>query len=283
MSTNFKNQVNAVGAISVGVVAAFFAYDLTRNRDALPCSMYYKVATEMSLTRKGGAVLTPAELEARVGVGEQNVQAKAQVVSGPDQSSPYVLSVTVGGNVSADTGASFFWSPGGAGHPVSACLSYDFQLPQTFDFARGGRLPGLFGGTFSGLTSPNPKSMGMRLTWDERGQAGLEGITAAAGPDKPDYDASLRYSSPVEIPRGRWVHVEQEVSMNTPGEDNGVLRVWIDGQLRLQATNIAWRPDDTVAIGGVWADIGYQSYGGTERQARAQSEIKVSPPRLALH
>jgi len=280
MQVSFKNQVNAVGAISVGVVAAFFTYDLTRSKDAPPCSTNYKSVIEMSLTKRGGALLTPAELEARVGVGEQGVQAKASVVSDKNQPSPTAISVAVGGSVATDTVASFYWMPNGSDKAVSACLSYDFMLPAGFDYSRGGRLPGMFGGFFSGLSSPNPKSLGLRLVWNELGQLGLEGVTAVV-PDQAEEQTKLRYQAEFELPRGRWVHVEQEVTMNKPGHNNGVLRLWIDGQLKLEDTTLAWRSDDTVSVSGVWADIGYRSFGGSERPAKSLTSIKVSPPRMA--
>ena len=43
-------------------------------------------------------------------------------------------------------------------------------------------------------------------------------------------------ASGFEIPRGRWVSLEQEVELNTPGVADGTLRVWIDGSLVLDAS-----------------------------------------------
>ena len=276
----FQNQVNAVGAVSVGVMCAFLAYDFTRSRDTPPCPGRFRSATELSLTTPGGTVLTPAELEARVGVGEQGVKAKASVVSAKGQPSPQVLNVAVGGAVATDTGASFFWSPSGNGHQPAACLSYDFYLPSNFDFARGGRLPGLFGGTFGGVSAPSPRGLGVHITWDEIGQAGVEGV-AALPADRTDVTPFIRFTSQLELPRGRWVHVDQEVNVGEPNQPNGIYRLWIDGQLKVEDINLIWRQDDSVGLNGAWADIGYQSFGGIERKSNSESSIKVTPPRLS--
>lgn len=276
----FQSQVNAVGAVSVGVACAFIAYDFTRSRDMPPCPSRFRSATELSLTRSNGAVLSPAELEARVGVGEQGVKTKASVVSEKGQPSPQVLSVAVGGNVSSDTGASFFWSPASNGNQPDACLSYDFYLPPDFDFARGGRLPGLFGGNFTGLSAPGPQGFGVRLAWDELGRASVEGV-AAVSVDRADVTPEIRMTSEYQLPRGRWVHVDQEVMLGTANQANGVYRLWFDGQLQFEETALVWRERKGVGLSGTWAEIGYQSYGGVERKAKTESTVRVTPPRLS--
>jgi isochorismate hydrolase len=67
------------------------------------------------------------------------------------------------------------------------------------------------------------------------------------------------------------VFVEQEVKLNTPGQDDGVLRMWVDGQLKVQnlGTNLRGRPE--TALTGVVSDIGY-ARGSSDAVA-----IKVSP------
>ena len=278
---NFKNQVNAVGGLSVAIVAGFFAYELGRSRDAPPCGLRFPSVTEMSLVKQGGAALSPGELQARAGIGETGMIEKASIVRVDGGPSPYALSVAVGGQVATDTGASFFWAPAGMTKATAACLSYDVFVPAKFDFARGGRLPGLFGGIFSGNLSTSQNAIGMHLTWDERGQIGLGGISASGNGGAAASAMRLHYQSELEMPRGRWVRFEQEVAMNTPGAENGLLRLWIDGQLKLQDTAVVWRPDESLALTGAWADIGYQSFGGIERTAKSQSGINVSPLRLS--
>ena len=48
--------------------------------------------------------------------------------------------------------------------------------------------------------------------------------------------------------RGRWLCVEQRVAVNTPGEDDGELAVWLDGELYLHYRGLRWRSSEAVRI-----------------------------------
>lgn len=48
--------------------------------------------------------------------------------------------------------------------------------------------------------------------------------------------------------RGRWVCLEQMIRVNDPGQANGELAGWIDGELYLHATGFRWRSTDAVRI-----------------------------------
>ena len=276
---DFKNQVNAVGGLSMIVVAGFFAYELTRSREIGPCGSRFNTVTEMALLKQGGEPMSPAELQARLGVGEIGVLEKGSVVSLRDGPTKVALNVAVGGPVEADTGLSFYWSPGVMGRVPTACLSYDVFLPVEFDYSRGGRLPGLFGGNFAGISAASQNSVGIHLLWDERGQIGIEGVVPGAAGTS---DVSLiRYGSEFELPRGRWVRIDQEIGLNNPGDEDGILRLWIDGRVKLEDKTVVWRPDATLAMTGAWADIGYLSFGGVERSAHKYANIIISPLRLS--
>ncbi len=46
---------------------------------------------------------------------------------------------------------------------------------------------------------------------------------------------------PVVLPRGRWFCLEMMMKQNTPGEHDGVMAYWVDGQLALRQENMMWR------------------------------------------
>jgi hypothetical protein len=48
--------------------------------------------------------------------------------------------------------------------------------------------------------------------------------------------------------RGRWLCVEQRVAVNTPGQADGELAVWLDGELYLHWRGFRWRSSDAVRI-----------------------------------
>jgi hypothetical protein len=83
-------------------------------------------------------------------------------------------------------------------------------------------------------------------------------------------------SSTAPWPSGRWIDVEQEVILNEVGKKNGIIRLWLDGELAGEATTLALRGDDTLAMAGVVADV---HYGGVLNNVTAteDTEIRLSP------
>ncbi len=63
------------------------------------------------------------------------------------------------------------------------------------------------------------------------------------------------------LERNRWYCIEQYVRLNTPKEKNGILRVWIDGRLAMEHTNLRLRTVESLHIEWVWFDV---YHGGAE-------------------
>jgi hypothetical protein len=62
------------------------------------------------------------------------------------------------------------------------------------------------------------------------------------------------------LENNRWYCVEQQVKLNTPGKNDGVLRGWIDGKPAYERTDLRFRDVDRLKIEDVWINI---YYGGT--------------------
>lgn len=62
------------------------------------------------------------------------------------------------------------------------------------------------------------------------------------------------------IEPNRWYCIEQHVKLNTPGEADGVLEVWVEGQLALSRNNIRLRDREGIRIEEVWMNF---FHGGT--------------------
>lgn len=65
----------------------------------------------------------------------------------------------------------------------------------------------------------------------------------------------------------RWYCIEQHVRVNTPGQHDGVLRVWIDGKPALTRTGLRMRDIDSIRIEEVWLNV---YHGGTAVSPRDQ-------------
>ena len=48
--------------------------------------------------------------------------------------------------------------------------------------------------------------------------------------------------------RGQWTHVKQYVKMNTVGKKDGILKAWINGQMKANYTKMIYRTRATLGI-----------------------------------
>jgi len=62
------------------------------------------------------------------------------------------------------------------------------------------------------------------------------------------------------LEKNRWYCIEQYCRMNTPGENDGVLRAWVDGGLAFEKTDIRFRDVEKLKIEKVWMNV---YHGGT--------------------
>jgi len=132
----------------------------------------------------------------------------------------------------------------------SLYASYRVYFPPEFEFVRGGKLPGLAGGTGpSGGGKPTGRDgWSARMMWVRFGRA----IQYVYHPDQPGSSGqSFRYAigkQRVHMAGGRWHHVEHQIVMNTPGKKDGVMRAWMDGELVLEVKTMRFRDVATFGI-----------------------------------
>jgi hypothetical protein len=72
----------------------------------------------------------------------------------------------------------------------------------------------------------------------------------------------------VIIPRGKWVRIDQEVVLNTPQKQDGLVRLWVDGSLRIEGKEAELRYSREVGFTGVMGDVhfGGNFMGGVARK-----------------
>jgi hypothetical protein len=230
------------------------------------CSTRYGQGTQLSLERSPGELLTSADLQARFGGTDWGLLDNARVVEIKDNGPRPAIEVRLA-KVPAEAapdnhraGMGFTWTPRGVHGVSSACLTYSLLMPSDFDFAKGGRLPGLQANAQAQTTAAHVPSI--RAGWREAG--GLEVSAQLAGWSDARPLANDRRDYP--LPRGQWVALEQEIVLNTPGQKDGVVRVWADGALRFEKTGLALRDSADVRITGVAAEA--LSYGAVPSRER---------------
>jgi hypothetical protein len=134
--------------------------------------------------------------------------------------------------------------------PVDALyLRYYVRFEPDFDFVKGGKLPGFYGGTqVSGGHIPDgTDGFSTRFMWRTAGQ----GEVYAYLPSSDTFGTSLGRGD-FSFTSGKWQCLEQQVVLNTPGASNGAVRAWLDGKLVYQNDHLLYRTVATLRIEGVF-------------------------------
>lgn len=142
-------------------------------------------------------------------------------------------------------------------------LSYRVRFAAGFSFVKGGKLPGLVGGTAPTGCVDDTAGFSARMMWRTGGAA----VQYMYFPEKvencgDDYGYAPGGQS-AEFQPGTWHTVEHRLAMNTPGARDGVLQAWFDGQLALDHPDFLFRP----AGGSFRIDTLYFStfFGGSDQ------------------
>lgn len=274
---NFQNQVNVVGGMIFLIVGSYLTWDMTRSTEMPPCSSRFGVPTQMSFQKADGAVLTPPEFQARVGINERGVIEKTRIdrVIGEK---PLILRVSLGGVSSDDTGARFGWTLPGVEKAAGACLVYNVFVPADFAFGNGGTLPGLYGQSNGPVADDAVIGVDAAISWNDHGN--LTQSVLFSGPTAALKKAhNMYYSTETALPRGRWARIEQEAVLNSPDATDGVARLWVDGRLVLEQVQVTWRSHPGIRWAGTLADVRYLTSNAAED--RKPTYLQLTPPQLS--
>ncbi|GHB28124.1 polysaccharide lyase [Salinicola rhizosphaerae] len=267
--------IAAVSTVATFAVSALPAQaddnDLSRPQVSACDSRYTTVKTMDIGTAPDMKQWVKQTLGAERRWGEQNLS-----VTGPSESgtgSP-VLRVRYpeGTSSPSDTeegGAGFVMPVPALRQANSACLRYRVRFEPNFDFVKGGKLPGLYGGDgpTGGDEVTGTNGFSMRFMWRKQGQGEL--YEYVVNKDS-DYGESVGRGKWRFTP-GQWVTVEEEIVLNDPDAENGVARVWIDGQPIFEQQGIVYRTTDDVHIDGLMFSTFFGGHGSDWRTPREQS------------
>jgi hypothetical protein len=245
-----------LGGTIVSVKNQMFPEPLAR------CTARYASTIDFPSQAPNAQPVNVREVQTRLGFDEWGLVENVTLEPNKQGAFPFVLEVALPEGASGKQpgakgkgGVSFSWKSG-VTNASAVCLSYGVRLPPNFDFDKGGVLPGLYGGE-----DPRNGKTGFaaRLAWGPNGS----GDVVANLPGTGERGVSLTGGA-WRFPTGRWVLIEQEVRLNTPGRPDGTLAMWIDGVLRAEAKNVAFRGHQQVGISGVLSDIYYAAPAPTD-------------------
>lgn len=151
-------------------------------------------------------------------------------------------------------GAGWRWP---VGRHEQAELRYTLRFSKDFDFVKGGKLPGLCGGpenVSGGRPADGKNGFSARLMWrkDGRGEAYVYHKN-----QKGNYGDSFAFPEDFRFPMNQPVTVRLAVGMNTPGQKDGTLRVWITTEgnkekLMVEKKDMEWRTVDSFGVDGLY-------------------------------
>jgi hypothetical protein len=146
-------------------------------------------------------------------------------------------------------GGAQFYADLGISPKKSLRLSYYLRFSENFDFVKGGKLPGLFGGAGnSGGEIPNGSDgFSTRFMWRRKGG----GEVYAYLPNSTEYGTSIGRGN-WQFQRGKWHHLEQVLVLNQPNQNNGKVEVWLDGKQVLNQEKLTFRTTDKLKIEGIF-------------------------------
>ncbi len=292
-----KVEVSKACMINAGAVAfGVLTLGLMVRQAVLPvvvpdCVQRYNQAGVLSWRRADGRMLSPESLQARHGRLEWGVLDNIRFVK--RDSAPLGVAMQVhlpkrerqSQNTTYASGAAFSWAPRWLKTANAGCLSYQVFFPKNFHFGKGGSLPSLYGGDRShsflaasvldgrGAARKHPTDFSARLHWRSNGR--LDAVVATA--QHPGGLVLSVTGGLDKLQRGRWVKVAQEIVLNSPKKANGTLRIWVDGNLRINRTDIMFRKAGTAVITGVIGNTHYANQNMVWLPAPKTTMLELSP------
>jgi Polysaccharide lyase 14 len=144
--------------------------------------------------------------------------------------------------------------PFAGGSRTDATLSYRVRFPVGFQFVKGGKLPGMYGGVepFSG-GGHNAYGWSMRLMWRAGGAAEVYGYISTTTNGYGDDWGRGNFSFQAD---GQWHSLTEHIHLNTPGHSDGYVTLAYDGTVRIDQTGLAITTMGT-PIGGLFFSTFY--------------------------
>lgn len=245
------------------------------------CSERYTQGVRFGYTRQNGDALTPADLQGRLAGRDWGIVENVKMVRLKEEGQPVVLEVDLkssakGGEGDAGrSGMGFTWNPKALRNAGAACLGYSVFLPEKFDFGTGGVLPGMLGDLAVDERTPEQEKLppfSLRLRWRDDGALEVVAFTQS----ERHGERHLIDHGRLTLDKGGWTRIEQEVILNEPGHHDGVLRIWVNGSLKLERHDVNFRGDDFQRLVSVYADLHYARQGFEWAPALSDNKVRLS-------
>lgn len=240
------------------------------------CRERYEAGTVYGL-ETGRGLLSPGELQAGLAGRDFGVMENLDIVkfeNAPSRSGLRVRLAALAANSTTDTridnGIDFGWTPKRMPNLTTACLSYSVRVPADFKPGDGGRLPSLVGSPADAAS--DTRTVSAQLQWTPTGALGLD---ISAEPAGDGSISATAVNSDAVLPAGSWARIDQEIVLNTPGQEDGSIKVWVNGTLKMRRDELAFRSNPKTVLNGVAITVAYAG-SRAETTAEKPGTIDVS-------
>lgn len=266
----------AAGALALGLTV-FVARDFLIPAASEPCGDLYSEGTMFGVLTKSGEPISGADLQSRLAGRDVGVLENANGVrlhSGAPAQTGLRVKLAALPNVEStnDTpranGVGFNWVPRRLQKTDVTCLTYAVRFAPGMKLGHGGVLPGLIGGR----DSIEP-SFSTRIRWNRDGRFDLR-----LQSEDPDRSLSLAISHDrLRLEPGQWTRVDQQVVLNRPGQADGIVRVWFDGNLMLEKRGMVVRRKPDSHVLGVGSTVAYTGREVPKAADGSDAVVDVTP------
>lgn len=284
-----RHYLYNAGVAGFLLLTGVMAFRSTYTKDETPlCEVRYETGVLFSLAKRNGAPLTPEDLQSRLSGRDWGLVENTRIKAVDGAPSGFALEIDLKRPAAkADdqnankSGMGFTWLPRALDTATSACLSYSVWTPADFPFGEGGLLPTLNGDvpeSYGNVEGANIKPFSAHVVW--RSDKSLHVVpNVNAGDRKAAIQAE---PGAAVLTPGKWVRIEQEVVLNTPGKPDGAFRLWVDGKLKIERYDIGYRNSDKQRLVSVNAAThfskGYYGWAPAPKDTR----ILLSPMELRV-
>ncbi|KAJ3293384.1 hypothetical protein HK104_004513 [Borealophlyctis nickersoniae] len=160
-------------------------------------------------------------------------------------------------------GSGFYAAPIDLSKAKSVAFEFQMYFPAGFDFVKGGKLPGLYGGR-TGCSGGDPATdcFSTRFMFRSAGVAEIylyveDALQVDAFCKVPPVSVcNPQYGNSIgrgawSWQTGKWQKVMQRITLNTPGKPDGRVQVFFNGQSVLDFSQVVWRATPNIGFVGI--------------------------------
>jgi hypothetical protein len=115
-------------------------------------------------------------------------------------------------------------------------FEYRIRFNGDFDWSRGGKIPGLAGGTATtGCVATTGNGFSARMMWRDNGR-----FIAYTYDNNQSVECGNTVNTGATFEPARWYRIKERVRLNTGVNDDGILQVWLDDRMVVNRSNMSW-------------------------------------------